>query len=252
MVRYRSVLATTLLGVTLVATGACKSKPADDEASIKETLEEKGTIDVMDQVSKAPEYKAPADGKLTDRQVKMYLEVRQREQKIREVAFKELKAKGDKATGEKKEVGMFEAMKAIGDLADVATADLRAAQELGHNPKEYQWVKERVLEAQMLETLRSLRGQVAESQQQILAQLERQRQDTADPLRKVEIGRQIEELKKDLEAAPAESDPAREHNAGLVAQHKDELAKLQAEDERITRELRASHQDDATQSSGDR
>ncbi|HSG40101.1 MAG TPA: hypothetical protein VLE27_10730 [Thermoanaerobaculia bacterium] len=31
----------------------CRDKPAEDEASIRESLEEKGTVDLMDQVSKA-------------------------------------------------------------------------------------------------------------------------------------------------------------------------------------------------------
>lgn len=239
----RLVIAAALAGSVLFAAG-CKGRPAEGDAAIQQSLTAKHTVDLMAEIARAPEYKPPADGRLAEAQVDMYFAVRQREQRIREAAFQGLK-----------EPGFYEAMKAtgeLGDLADVATAGLRAAQELGYNPKEYQWVKERVLEAQMLETIRSLRGQVAESQQRILAQLERQRQDTADPLRKAEIGRQIEELKKDLEAAPAESDPAREHNAGLVAQHKEELARLQAEDERITRELKAPHPDDATQSRGDR
>jgi hypothetical protein len=241
--QIRLVIAAALAGSILFAAG-CKGRPVQDDAALQKSVTAKHTVDLMDEVARAPEYKPPADGRLTEEQVAMYFAVRQREQRIREAAFQGLK-----------EPGFYEAMKAtgdLGDLADVATAGLRAAQELGHNPKEYQWVKERVLEAQMLETLRSLRAQVAESQQQILAQLERQRQDTADPLRKAEIGRQIEELKKDLEAAPAESDPAREHNAGLIAQHKEELAKLQAEDERIAHERQPHPQDNSTQSSGDR
>jgi hypothetical protein len=238
MARYRSVLATTLLGVALLATGACKSKPADDEASIKKTLEEKGTIDVMDQVSKAPEYKAPADGKLTDQQVKMYIEVRQREQKIREVAFKELKAKGDKAKGEKKEVGMFEAMKAIGDLADVATADLRAAQELGHNPKEYTWVKERVMEAQLGQTTKALNQQMAQGQQAMVKMLETQKTMATDDAQRAEIDKQIAQLKTNAaEAAATESKPGQDFNTELMARYKADFDKLQDEYVRINQEL---------------
>ncbi|HEV2844153.1 MAG TPA: hypothetical protein VG477_04840, partial [Thermoanaerobaculia bacterium] len=149
----------------------CKGKPAEDEASIRESLEEKGTVDLMDQVSKAPDYPPPADGRLAERQVKMYLDVRERELRIREVALRSLQAKGEQAEQEERKVSPFEAVKALGDLADVATADLRAAQELGHNPKEFQWVKERVLEAQMLATTRSLNQQVARSRESLLANL---------------------------------------------------------------------------------
>jgi len=239
MNRYRSVLAITLLGLALAATG-CKSKPADDEASIKETLQEKGTIDVMDQVSKAPEYKAPADGKLTDAQVKMYIEVRQREQKIREVAFKELKAKGDKAKAEKKDVGMFEAMKAIGDLADVATADLRAAQELGHNPNEYTWVKERVLEVDMLQMSKTVNKQLVEGQQSLVKMLEEQKKLATDDAQRAELDKQIAEMKQSAADAAADSTPAKEYNASLLARYKDDIDKLKAEDTRIAQRLNDS------------
>lgn len=241
MNRYVSLFALPLLGAALLA-GGCKGKPADDAASIKESLEEKGTIDVMDEISKAPEYKGPADGRLTDQQVKMYIEVRQREQKIREVALKELKAKGDKAKEEKREVGMFEAMKAIGDLADVATADLRAAHELGHNPNEYTWVKERVLEAQLVQTSKALNQQMVQGQQSILKMLEEQKKLATDDTQKAELDKQIAELKNSAAQADANNTPGAEHNAEMIARHKAEFDKLQAEDVRIAQQQNSSGQ----------
>jgi hypothetical protein len=235
MERHRIVLAITLLGLALTAAG-CKSKPADDEASIQKTLNDKGTVDVMDQVSKAPDYQAPADGHLTDQQVKMYIDVRQREQKIREVAFKNLKAKGDQVDKEKKQVGIFEAMKAMGDLADVATADLRAAQELGHNPKEYQ-IKERVLEAQLAQTTKALNQQMVQGQQAVLKMLEDQKKLATDDAQRAEIDKQIADMKKSAAEATAEDDPAKDFNAGLIARYKADFDKLQSEDQRIAQEL---------------
>lgn len=242
MKRYVSFFAIPLFGAALLA-GGCKGKPADDEASIQKTLEEKGTVDVMDQVSKAPEYKPPADAHLTDQQVKMYIEVRQREQKIREVAFKNLKAKDDKAKQEKRDVGLFEAMKAIGDVADVATADLRAAQELGHNPKEYQWIKERVLEAQMLEMAKGLNQQLAKSQESLVKMLEEQKKVLTDDAQRAEMDKQIEEIKKNAAGATDDSTPAKEYNAALLAKYKDDFDKLKAEDERINQSLSSSSQE---------
>lgn len=234
MKRYGSLFIVLLLTAG-VAIG-CKSKPADDEASIKETLEEKGTIDVMDEISKAPEYKGPADGKLTDQQVKMYIEVRQREQKIKEVALKELKAKGDKAKEEKREVGMFEAMKAIGDLADVATADLRAAHELGHNPNEYTWIKERVAEAQLNQMSQAMNQQLAQSQNSIVKMLEEQKKLAKDDAQKAELDKQIAELKSSTAEADANNTPGAQYNAQLIAKYKAEFDKLQAEDTRIAQQ----------------
>jgi hypothetical protein len=223
----------------------CKGKPADDEASIKKTLEEKGTIDVMDEISKAPEYNGPADGKLTDQQVKMYVEVRQREQKIREVALKELKAKGDKAKAENREVGMFEAMKAMGDLADVATADLRAAHELGHNPNEYTWVKERVTEAQLNQMTQAMNQQLVKSQDSIVKMLEEQKKLATDDAQKAEYDKQIAELKNSAAQADANNTPGAQHNAQLIAKYKADFDKLQAEDVRI-----AQQQNDSGQGGG--
>lgn len=241
MKRYGSLFLIPLLGATLMA-GACKGKPADDEASIKESLEEKGTIDVMDEISKAPQYNGPADGKLTDQQVKMYIEVRQREQKIRDVAMKELKAKGDKAKEENREVGMFEAMKAIGDLADVATADLRAAHELGHNPNEYTWVKERVLEAQLNQMSQAMSQQMAQSQDAIVKMLEEQKKLATDDAQKAEYDKQIAELKNNAAQAEDNSTPGAQHNAQLIAKYKAEFDKLQAEDVRIAQQQNSSGQ----------
>jgi hypothetical protein len=236
MKRFRTPVCTLFFCLLLGAVSGCKGKPGEDEASIRKRLDEKGTVDLMDQVSKAPEYQPPADGRLTARQVEMYLEVRRREQKIREVALKNLQSKQSRAKAEKRDVGLFEAMKAVGDLADVATADLRAAQELGYNPKEYSWIKERVLEAQMLRTTQSLNRQMAQGQQELLKMLEEQRIAATDAARRAEIERQIAELKKGASQAAAGS-PAKEYNAGLIARYKAELDEVAAEEQRISKEL---------------
>ena len=172
-----------LLLVALTVCG-CQHKPVADRAP--------GTASLMDQVAKAPEYKPPADGRLNRRQVEMYLEVHRREGEIRD------------------------ALRAKGDLANLATADLHAARELGHNPKEYAWVRDRVLEAEMLRATRSLSRQVAESRQALLALLRKQREAAVDAVRKAEIDHQIRELETPSDAANA--DPVRAANADLLAQ----------------------------------
>src|SRR4030095_12202991 len=167
-------------------------------------LDEKGTVDLMDQVSKAPEYKPPADGRLTGRQVEMYLDVRRREQKIRQVA------------------------KAAGDLAELATADLRAAQELGYNPKEYSWVRDRVLEAEMLQTAQALNQQMAEGRQAFLKALESRPDTATEPAARAEIERQIAELRRNAAEDPPGGDPDKRYNTELIARYKAELDGIQA------------------------
>src|SRR5688500_100276 len=128
------------------ALAGCKAKEALDAAGISKELEKKGTTDLMKEVAE-DSYDAPEDGKLTDAQVQMYLKVREEEKKIAQVAKEELKAHADKAqkSGEKSLAGMIEGFKSLGSVADVLTADIRAAKQLGYNSQEYLWVKEQVL-----------------------------------------------------------------------------------------------------------
>jgi hypothetical protein len=237
--RTATVLA--LSGAILFACG-CQGKAAD-EVAIQKSLHQKGTANLMDEVAKAPDYHPPADGRLTEAQVKMYLDVRQREQQIRQAAFKERHEAGVPADSGPDQLGYVEALTTVGDqpgFADIATADLRAAQELGFNPKEYSWVKERVLEARMQETALALSQQIAEGRQQVLAQLDQRRQETTDPVQKAQIERQIEEFNKNAQGASViAADPVRQANAGLLARYKDDLTRLQTEDQRISHQLQS-------------
>ncbi|HEY2295043.1 MAG TPA: hypothetical protein VGM86_30435 [Thermoanaerobaculia bacterium] len=145
-----------------------------------------GTATLMDQVAKAPDYRPPADGRLTRRQIAMYLEIQRREQEIRK-------------TG-----------------ADGATAGLRAARELGYNPKEYAWVRDRVQDAEMLQTTQALSRQVAAARQAILAKLRQQRETAKSAGERAGIDKQIREL--ETPSGAAEADPVREANAALLAE----------------------------------
>ena len=145
-----------------------------------------GTAALMDQVAKAPDYKPPADGRLTRRQIAIYLEVRRREQEVRK-------------TG-----------------AEGATAGLRAARELGYNPKEYAWVRDRVQDAEMLQTTQALSRQVAEARQAILARLRQQRETVKSAGERAEIDKQIREL--ETPSGTDKADPEGEANAALLAE----------------------------------
>jgi uncharacterized protein YicC (UPF0701 family) len=171
--RLPSVL---LLGAVLLVPG-CGRTPAGNQAA------------------KAQDYKSPADGRLSEGQVRMYLDVRRREQKIREAAFKNQ------------------------SLADVSTADLRAARELGFNPKEYQWVRDRVMEAQMLQATQALHQQVAVSREALLRSLEQQKK-TAGADQQAEIDRHIENLRRSAEGV-VDRDPAKAFNVQLLARYED-------------------------------
>lgn len=131
-----------------LALAGCGGKEAAETADVKESLKEKGVTDMMEEISK-DEYEPPADGRLTEAQVQMYLKVREREVKIAQVTKEQLKEKAAKVekAGEKSIAGMVEGFKAMKDVANFVTADLRAAKELGYNTQEYMWVKGQILAA---------------------------------------------------------------------------------------------------------
>jgi hypothetical protein len=131
-----------------MALAGCKAKEAFDKAKISQDLEKHGTLDLMKDVSK-DKYQPPADGKLTDAQMQMYLKVRGHEKDIAQVARKEAEAHADaaKKAGDKSIAGMMEGFKTMGSAAAMLTADIRAAKDLGYNTQEYLWVKSQVLAA---------------------------------------------------------------------------------------------------------
>ena len=140
----------TLSAVLILAAAlaGCRAKEAYDNAKISQDLDKRGTIDLMKDVSK-DKYNPPSDGKLTDSQIQMYLKVRDHEKAIAQVAKKEAQQHADaaKKAGEKSIAGMMESFKTMGSAADMLTADIRAAKDLGYNTQEYLWVKGQVMAA---------------------------------------------------------------------------------------------------------
>jgi DNA-binding ferritin-like protein len=137
----RTLLAVLCLSIAL---SGCKAK---ETADVAKSLEDKGVTDLMQEISKDT-YTAPADGRLTDAQMQMYLKVREREVKIAQVTRQQLEEKAAKIKkeGDKSISGMMDSFKAMKDVANFVTADLRAAKELGYNTQEYLWVKGKILE----------------------------------------------------------------------------------------------------------
>lgn len=225
MTKQSVQLAAIALGLAAVlAVSACKGKPADDEASIQKSLDKTGTMDVMKEASEA-EYDPPKSGELTEDQIRMYVEVKERGWKIRQVAQKNLEAKTGKQGDDKdKKVGFLGAMKALGDVGDLISADLRAAQELGANPAEFQWVEGKVMEAQVAVMGQQMKQQVSAGKEQVVAMLEAQKAQVTDPDQKADIEKQIQELRSgDEEEESSEQEPGLEHNIELVKKHEKEI-----------------------------
>lgn len=133
-----------LFALSLVLAG-CKAKELADKASISKDLDKRGTTELMQQVAK-DSYDPPADGRLKDSQIQMYLKVREHEKQIAAVAKEEMKKHAENADKKKNSLaGMIQGMQAMGSAADLLTADIRAAKDLGYNTQEYLWVKQQIL-----------------------------------------------------------------------------------------------------------
>lgn len=219
MIRTNIVVAALFLAV------ACGG---DSEKQIAERLESKGTMELMEEAGQ-DEYNAPEDGRLTASQVEMYMKVREREAAIAEVSRKKMEEESKNADANKGGVkGFMAGMKNLGSVADFLTADIRAAQELGYNTAEYQWVKERILEA-------SADALQEQWQNQINAQLDQQYEQTKQAIADAESEEEkqlyrdilngIDEMRESAE----EQDPVIVHNRKLLEKHEDALKAIEME-----------------------
>ena len=224
------VLLALLISAALLASG-CK-----DEAPEKADKAPLRPMEIMAEVAKA-KYASPADGRLTEKQVEMFLAVKEREREIREAAVQEMEAKAQKEG----EADAAESARSVGDVVGLTLADLRAALELGHNPKEYTWVKERVAEAQVAEANRILSERVDENRAQYLAMLEEERKGATAGEQRAEIDRQIEEFKRKPDHA-ASASPAVQHNLALLGKYRDELLEAQLGDA-VAAASRSTHEE---------
>lgn len=215
-----------VLTLSLVFAG-CRAKEAYDKAKISNDLQKKGTVDLMKEVADE-KYTAPADGKLTDAQIQMYLKVREHEKDIAKVAREEAKqhaAAADKA-GNKSLSGLMEGFKTISSAADIMTADIRAAKDLHYNTQEYLWVKGQVLAA----STAAMSQKVGQSMQATIdasyAQMKKAYDEAKDDQTKSMYKQMLDgydQQKKEQEAQKAQVDPAVAYNQQLLSKYESAL-----------------------------
>jgi len=221
----RTILSTVCL--TAIVLSGCNAKEALDKASIAKDLHNRGTMDLLKQTAN-DKYAAPADGKLTDAQVQMYLKVREHEKDIAKVAKAEIAEHSKKATeaGDKSFSGMIEGFKGLGSVGDLVTADIRAAKDLGYNTQEYLWVKGQILAvsaAAMGEKMgQAMNASLDASQQQMKKAYE---EATDEQTKKVyaDMLATYEKSKQEMAAEKQKEDPALAYNKQLVSKYEDAL-----------------------------
>lgn len=212
-----------------------------EEKPATRALEDKGTFDVLKEASE-DKYDPPADGKLTDAQMDMHLKVKQRQAGLAKAAAEKVKEKGEEAkeAGQKSLTGLMKGLSALGGMADFLTADIRAAQELGYNTAEYQWVQGQVLEASTAEMAAGFQKMAQDMSLSALENLKKMRAQTSDPALQKSLDEQIAEMEKSGAQMGQEEgqDPvkaaAMAHNRALLKKHGQEIKALEDEIKRWT------------------
>lgn len=215
-----------LLALSIALIG-CKAKELVDKASIASDLKKRGTVDLMKEVAD-DKYTPPADGKLTDAQIQMYLKVREHEKAIAQVAKQELqkhseaaKKEGDKSLG-----GLMEGMKGLSSLGELATADIRAAKDLHYNTQEYLWVKTQILEASSSAAAQKMGEAMSANMDASYQQMKKAHDETKDEQTKklyADMMTNFEKSKQEMQQKKEEEKPAVAYNRQLLSKYEGAL-----------------------------
>jgi hypothetical protein len=220
----RTLSAVLLLSIVLAG---CKAKEAYDKARISQDLDKHGTMDLMKDVSN-DKYTAPSDGKLTEGQIQMYLKVREHEKVIAQVARKEAQAHAEaaKKAGEKSIAGMMEGFKTLGSAADMLTADIRAAKDLGFNTQEYLWVKGQVMAASTATLTSKMAEATSASFDTAYVQMKKSYDEATDDQTKKMYKEMLDNYDKqraEMKQSATNISPAVTYNQQLLAKHESAL-----------------------------
>lgn len=220
----RRTLATALC--LAFALFGCKAKEALDKASISRDLDKRGTTDLMKQVAD-DKYTAPADGRMTDAQVQMYLKVREHEKAIAKVAKEEMQKHAEDAKkNEKSLAGLVDGFKTMGSAADFLTADIRAAKDLGYNTQEYLWVKSQILGASTSAMADQFAQQMSANFDKAYAEAKKAYDTATDEQTKkiyADALAQYDKQRQEMKQNAAQQDPAVAYNRQLLSKYENAL-----------------------------
>ena len=118
----------------------------------------------------------------------------------------------------------------IGSVADFATADIRAAQELGYNTAEYQWVKGQVIEASAAAWTSKMTQASSTVMDKAYAQVKKNYESATDPQQKKAFEEMMKSYEEQMEAMKdAEGDDSVTYNRQLLEGHESALNALTQE-----------------------
>ncbi len=195
---------------------ACAKKDPFDQALIQKDLQKRTAQEVHDAADKFS-YDPPADRLLTEKQIADYVRVTKLADEIRNIADRNANEHVDRASAAATGAARFgESMAVFGSVRAYATAELRASLDLGLNPKEHEWVGQRVVTA--LDTINSIvrrEDQISAKKAEMDAEI--------DPMLMTAKRHRYEAAMNAKERWENEQDPATLANAELVRKHRHEL-----------------------------
>lgn len=133
----------TLLVLFVVLSLACAKGDPFDEKVIAKDLKSRTAQDVYEEGQKF-QYDPPASARVTEAQAASYVRMLKLAARIRKVADSQFGTDVDRANAESGRARFANAMAAFGSLRLYATSELRAALNLGLNPKEEEWVEKQM------------------------------------------------------------------------------------------------------------
>ena len=219
---------TLLAGLCLaIALTGCRAKELAEKAAIARDLNKRGTLDLAKEVAN-DKYTPPADGKLTDSQIQMYLKVREHEKQIAQVAKQQAQQHADaaKKAGDKSLSGLLEGFKTMGSVADMMTADIRAAKDLGYNTQEYLWVKGQILAVSTASMGEKMGEAMNAGMDKAYNDTKKAYDEAKDEQTRAALKQTLdmfEKQKAETEANKPKEDPALAYNKQLLSKYEDTL-----------------------------
>lgn len=209
---------------------ACHHSEHASKEEIQQELKHSGVSDLAQAMEK-DKYEPPKDGHLSDAQVQMYLKVRDREKQIAKVAKEDLQKHADevKKSGDHSIAGAMEGFKAMGSVADLVTADIRAAKDLGYNTQEYVWIKGQILAASSAAATEKLTTAINASSDAAYQQMKKAYDDAKDEQSKAMLKQSLDQFEQQRAAQQKEQqqvDPAVAFNKQLLSHYENALNAL--------------------------
>ena len=185
-------------------------------------------------------YDPPVDGKLTKDQMEMYIAVKQREAELTKSSSTSINEQAERLKNANSG-GLSDALTGIAatqEIARFATLDIQAAMELNFNTKEYEWVRDTLIETSanmILGDLNATNKSILSEMEKSLEEIQKIRDQTNDPELSKAYNAQISTMKQNIEhikteiATNSQRSESMRYNETLLRAYQDKIDVLESE-----------------------